>query len=214
MSPELDSDLETRLRTELAAAARGPGVDPDAVRRRAARRRRRAVVRESLATALVLAALVAGGAWFNAWRAERNNLAVTGVATAPPTRQELGSPTSQPASSTYSPGFPRTAFDPATAGPREVLNYYLGMSMPGNCANAQKVMAPGKRPVLCEIKLTGAWGGPGDGAWPSATEVVYATQIEGDLRPLFVDTGRMTWFVQLRKQADGSWKVTDQGTGP
>ncbi len=88
----------------------------------------------------------------------------------------------------------------------------------GDCDTGRKLAADGFKQGagdLCGHTQVRAYGIEGAPAQPSADEVVFATTLtttrtdDGTVR-----AGQITWFFSLRRQANGSWRITGGGSGP
>lgn len=121
------------------------------------------------------------------------------------------------ASCSPAPAAPAFSMPPASAGADVVLDTYLRAVVAGDCADARRLTTAtfGKGSgELC--------GDPGVSAYKvnpvpagGATELVYATTVTtGDSSDGSIRAGSMTWFYDLVKQPDGTWRVAGGGSGP
>jgi hypothetical protein len=111
---------------------------------------------------------------------------------------------------------PSITAPPTSAAPSVVLETYLRAFEAGNCGAGRQVWhASGDAGDLCGATTLSAYQFTGPPATPSATEVEYAVDLtttgtgDGSVQP-----GQTLWFFQLDRQADGSWRITQAGSGP
>jgi hypothetical protein len=111
---------------------------------------------------------------------------------------------------------PSVTAPPASAAPSVVLETYLRAFEAGDCgAGRQMWQGSGAGGDLCGATALSAYQFTGPPATPSPTEVEYAVELTttgtGDGS---VQAGQTLWFFQLDRQADGSWRITQAGSGP
>jgi hypothetical protein len=108
---------------------------------------------------------------------------------------------------------------PTSAGPDVVLRAYLDALVHGDCS-AGKVLGTANfvqrgGGELCGATQVKSYAIGGGAPSPFSDEVVYATTLEttgsGDGS---VPPGTITWFYDLKRQADGSWRLVGGGSGP
>jgi hypothetical protein len=108
---------------------------------------------------------------------------------------------------------------PTSAGPEVVLRAYLDALVHGDCS-AGKVLGTGQfvqvgGGELCGATQVKSYAIGGGAPSPFSAEVVYATTLETTgSRDGSVPPGTITWFYDLKQQADGSWRLVGGGSGP
>lgn len=113
---------------------------------------------------------------------------------------------------------PTFSAPPDSAAPQEVLAAYLRALMRGDCAAGKALGTPtfGKgNGELCGATSVSSFRIDGPAPDPNATEWVFATTLvttgsaDGSIQP-----GELTWFYDLRRQPNGSWRLVGGGSGP
>lgn len=107
---------------------------------------------------------------------------------------------------------------PVSAGPDLVLETYLAALLRGDCSAGPALglttfrMGNGE---LCGATTVTSYRIDGAAPSPFTTEVVFATTLvttgteDGSVQP-----GSLTWFYDLKRQADGAWRLVGGGSGP
>lgn len=108
---------------------------------------------------------------------------------------------------------------PVSAGPDIVLRAYLDALVLGNCSAGKALGTIDFQRVgggeLCGATHVKSFTIAGPAPSPFSDEVVYATNLvttgsaDGS-----VPAGSITWFYDLKRQADGSWRLVGGGSGP
>jgi hypothetical protein len=113
------------------------------------------------------------------------------------------------------PGF---SVPPDSAPPEVVLATYLRALVVGDCAAGKALGTATFRlgnGELCGATSVSSFTIQGPAPDPNATELVFATMLvttgtaDGSIQP-----GSMTWFYDLRREPDGSWRLVGGGSGP
>jgi hypothetical protein len=114
---------------------------------------------------------------------------------------------------------PNPYLPPANATPLEVLTAYLEAYKGGRCSWARQlwidpVPNTGDGDLCGDAQLLSFSVSP-EPARPTVDIANFATSLTtSGSRDGSVEPGRMTWFFQLNRQADGSWRIEGGGSGP
>lgn len=116
------------------------------------------------------------------------------------------------------PEAPTPRIPPPAAPPGVVLHAYLDSLLVGDCATARLLATSTFRKgngELCGALSLSAYRVNPEPATPNANEAVYGTTLttsgssDGTVSP-----GETTWFYDLARQPDGSWRLVGGGSGP
>lgn len=108
---------------------------------------------------------------------------------------------------------------PPDATPRQVLEAYAAALVAGDCGTARtfttSTFVKGNGELCGDVRVSHVSIDPRPPAAPSDAEVVFATTITtGGSSDGSLPAGDATWFYDLRRQPDGSWRITGGGSGP
>lgn len=111
---------------------------------------------------------------------------------------------------------PRASVDPGN--PASVLNAYLDAIASGDCATgrtfATETFRKGNGELCGAVPVEATRIHPGQPAG-TADELIFATTLTtGGSQDGSVPAGEITWFYDLKRQVDGTWRLAGGGSGP
>lgn len=107
---------------------------------------------------------------------------------------------------------------PDTASSEVVLRAYLDALVAGDCSATAALELPSMRVgngELCGgVDVTAYRGIQGPAGTPGVEEVYHVTLTTGGDGGQSIEAGDLGWFLGLRRDAGGSWRLSGGGTGP